>query len=589
MLVPGGACKKIKCVISIIFLLRLLPADANEFAATNAPASLYRNIEEVRDQCIEERRMVCGKILRVLPEGLVVESGYTDLLRPPLTDSWLVPDSVSATRPPNLVENNDPGSPAVGTIFLTDLPRLRGKKVKPYDYVILLAYPAGTYTYTSVGTIRKAVRHFCGNLGAAAGSQIALKRWTEVPLHMPPDINGTIPKLLSQTGVFSDMTNQIPEKYLIPYGVNVPFWSDGAQKKRWVCIPPGELVHFSREGEWTFPPGTVFVKTFEIAEDRTHPDISRRLETRLLVCDDTGGVYGVDYKWRPDNSDADLLETNLTEDISIKTTKGNRRQDWYYPSREDCLVCHTANAGYVLGARTSQLNRDFQYPNGVTENEIVAWKKLGLFDADFRDADVKTFPSLAPMNDLTRSLADRARSYLDANCAGCHRPDGTVAQFDARYETPLADQGIVNGSVLIDERIDGARVVAPNDVWRSLLLLRMNTVGGYQMPPLARNTIDEDGARLLRAWIESLPGPRVLVPPKILPPGGTFSAPVKVTLQSEAGATIYYTLDGTVPTQKDLLYEKPFTIAEPTIVRAKAFKTGCSKSVTAKEFFLFNQ
>jgi hypothetical protein len=62
-----------------------------------------------------------------------------------------------------------------------------------------------------------------------------------------------------------------------------------------------------------------------------------------------------------------------------------------------------------------------------------------------------------------------------------------------------------------------------------------------------------------------------------------------VTLQSEAGATIYYTLDGTVPTQKDLLYEKPFTIAEPTIVRAKAFKTGCSKSVTAKEFFLFNQ
>ena len=87
--------------------------------------------------------MICGKILRVLPEGLVVESGYTDLLRPPLTDSWLVPGTVAATRTPNLVESREPGSVCVGTVFLTDLPKARGKKPKPFDFVILLAYPAG--------------------------------------------------------------------------------------------------------------------------------------------------------------------------------------------------------------------------------------------------------------------------------------------------------------------------------------------------------------------------------------------------------------------------------------------------------------
>ncbi len=379
-----------------------------------------------------------------------------------------------------------------------------------------------------------------------------------------------------------------PSQFLVPYDLNVPFWSDGAEKMRWACVPPGEVVHFSPTGEWVFPPGTIFVKHFEIATNETNPSARRRLETRLLVCDDAGGVYGVTYKWRADNSDADLLETNLSEEIGIKTATGVRTQTWYFPSRADCQTCHTPNAGFVLGVKTRQLNRDFKYPDGHVENEIVAWDKRGLLDTEVSGADVKQLPSLARADDRSRSLADRARSYLDANCANCHRPEGTVAGFDARYDTPLAEQHIVGGHMLIDQRIDGARVIAPNDIWRSILLMRVNTSDGYKMPPLARNMIDAAGVELLRDWIESLPGPHVLPPPEISPPGGNFLKPVVVSLKSEPGAKIYYTLDGTVPTTDDTLYQQPFTLKNPTIVRAKAFKEGSTTSITAKEFFLFS-
>lgn len=109
------------------------------------------------------------------------------------------------------------------------------------------------------------------------------------------------------------------------------------------------------------------------------------------------------------------------------------------------------------------------------------------------------------------------------------------------------------------------------------------------MPPLARNTIDEQGIELLRQWIESLPGLPVLAPPQISPHGGNFEGPVEVTLRSEPGALIRYTVDGTVPTASDLLYEKAIQLAAPTVLRAKAFEPGHKKSITAQEIYLFGK
>jgi uncharacterized repeat protein (TIGR03806 family) len=421
---------------------------------------------------------------------------------------------------------------------------------------------------------------------ASGASGISNRPSSGAYLKMPSSADGVLPPLLSQTGAFLDTPNLVPETGLIPYDLIVPFWSDGAEKARWASVPAGQKIKFAATGEWVFPEGAVFVKTFELATNELNPHSLRRLETRLLVRDDRGGVYGAVYKWRADNSDADLLATNLSEDIQIRTATGVRTQAWYYPSRADCLTCHTANAGYVLGVKTRQLNRDLEYPSGITENELTHWDRLGWLDTNFSATGLANYPRLARLDDPTRSLADRARSYLDANCAHCHRPKGTVAYFDARYETPLARQNLIDGPVLIDERIDGSRVIAPNDIWRSILYMRTDTTEAFKMPPLARNTIDERGMKLLREWIESLPGPPVLPPPEMSPRGGNFSKPVAVILKSEPGATIRYTVDGTVPTSSDLLYEKPVPLTGPTILRARAFKPGFTKSIPTQQIFL---
>jgi len=411
-------------------------------------------------------------------------------------------------------------------------------------------------------------------------------------LLLPERDKGALPALLSRTGAFQDTARLAPAGALIPYDINVPFWSDGAAKSRWMAMPGGNTtaagkIEFRPTGEWSFPKGTVFVKHFELGTDDTRPEVKRRLETRLLVCDADGGVYGAAYKWRPDNSDADLLATNLTETIVIKTAAGTRTQMWYYPSRQDCLVCHTAKAGLVLGVKTRQMNRDFTYPSGRADNQLRVWNHLGLFDPPLEEARLPDYARLASADDPSRSLEERAKSYLDANCAHCHRPGGTVAYFDARYDTPLRQQNLIAGQILIDEGIDGARAIAPHDIWRSLIYMRASSLDAIKMPQLAHNATDEQGMRLLRQWIESMPGPPVLPPPEISPPQGHYEQPVEVTLkEAEPGASVRYTLDGSLPTSDDPLYGKPIRLDGSAILRAKAFKPGFTKSITVQQVFI---
>jgi uncharacterized repeat protein (TIGR03806 family) len=471
---------------------------------------------------------------------------------------------------------------AVGLVLLTDLPKRPA--VHPYDYVALHGYPAGHYDYVPAPGVTKTIRRFSGGLETAVrlilkSSEPAGHAAPAGFLRLPRRGDGPWPARLSQTEVFQDTPHLVARDGLIPYELNLSFWSDGAQKQRWMALPDAK-IGYARQGEWKFPAGTVFVKHFELATNQSQPTQRRRLETRLLVCGTNGSVFGATYKWRPDQSDADLLATNLTETILIQTTSGTRTQSWYYPSREDCRTCHTERAGGVLGVKTRQLNRDL----------IGAWNRLGLFDSPPLAAELTAGDFLARPDETSRSLEDRARSYLDVNCANCHRPGGTVAYFDARYETPLEKQGLIDGPVLIDEGIDHARLVAPNDIWRSILYLRANTVEAFQMPPLARQTVDGAGMALLRQWIASLGGRPVLAPPGFSLPAGNYPAPIDVKLtQDEPGAVIRFTLDGSIPGTQDPLYAQPIHLTNSATVRAKAFKNGYTRSITAQETFIVGE
>lgn len=175
-------CRRVLAGVSLPFFLLTLTASAqtNIGATTNQePNTLrtssgtqtnlsgYQLFEQIRSDCIRNRREVCGRIIKVLPAGLVVESGYTNLLREPLTRNWLVPGSVSASLAPDLVESREPGSLCVGIVYLTDYPKSKRSQPKLYDYVIIQAFPAGRYTYSSVGGLEKNVRHYSASLAEA--------------------------------------------------------------------------------------------------------------------------------------------------------------------------------------------------------------------------------------------------------------------------------------------------------------------------------------------------------------------------------------------------------------------------------------
>jgi uncharacterized repeat protein (TIGR03806 family) len=422
--------------------------------------------------------------------------------------------------------------------------------------------------------------------------------------NMPTTFNGSLPLLLSQTGVFSNTPSMTPAGGLIPYIPNTPLWSDGALKTRYMAVPnsggvitTGQQIKFAATGPWTFPVGTVFVKTFSLNTDLRNPAVVQRLETRLLVEDINGQVYGVTYKWRPDNSDADLLSNYLSQNIVITNATGATNiQTWYYPSPSDCLQCHAGvNNDYVLGVNTRQLNGNETYPaTGVTDNQLRTLNRLGLFDPAFSETAISNYSKLSALTNLSASLQDRSRSYIDANCAQCHQPGGTGITFDARYDTPLTNQNLINFPASFSLGYDNAKVISPQDVWRSVLYDRVNIADGtndsaIQMPPLARNLIDTNAVAVLTAWINSLSAPQPAeAPPVLNPGGGDFTGLVNVTVTPpDTNAVIYYTLDGTLPTTNSLRYTGLIRLTNGAVtVSANAWETGYTNSVAASALFV---
>src|SRR5258705_3585483 len=158
-------------------------------------------------------------------------------------------------------------------------------------------------------------------VSSKAQSHGALRREPNTTLRLPLSLEDptSLPPTLADTGAFSDLINLTPTAGIVPYDLNVPFWSDGAQKKRWFCLPDTNLtVGFEREIPWSFPAGSVWIKHFKLPLTIGDPSSERRIETRFLVRN-AEGVYGVTYRLDDSQTNATLVaKEGLDEDIDIQ-------------------------------------------------------------------------------------------------------------------------------------------------------------------------------------------------------------------------------------------------------------------------------
>ena len=326
------------------------------------------------------------------------------------------------------------------------------------------------------------------------------------------------PPLLSQTGAFKDLLTLEPEDGVIPYDMIEPFWSDGAEKYRWIAIPndgnpntADEQIQFSENDNWTFPKGTVAIKHFELG--------GKRLETRFEVKGDDNTFYYLTYKWNSNGTDATLLNDGLDEAITVNGTQ----QTWRYPSITECFACHQSASGSVLGLKTRYLNHEMTYPRtNINANQLITLSQIGLIDQTITTSETNRYLTLAAKDDQTVPLEYRARSYLDVNCSYCHQPaTGNRANFDARITTALPAQNFINGAVMDALGIADARLIVPQVVDKSIVHYRIEAVGNHAMPPLAKNIMDPDGVKLIEDWINSIPAAD---PPLDLIPTGNASS-----------------------------------------------------------------
>ncbi|WP_458626525.1 PQQ-dependent sugar dehydrogenase [Winogradskyella sp. PC D3.3] len=332
------------------------------------------------------------------------------------------------------------------------------------------------------------------------------------------DAYATMPQLLSETEIFTDLTTLEVNEGIVPYELYESFWSDGALKRRWIAVPntdgvysgPEEQIKYSEYNDWEFPPGTVIIKQFNLQIDDNNPSITKKIETRFSIVDKNGDWYFLTYNWNDTQTDAVLQTTSLNETVTIATDNngGTRTQTWHFPSNTECNTCHNeANKGN-LGLKTRYLNTDYLYEEtGLVGNQLVTLSHLGILNQTITDVDASELRSNKPINDLTASLDDRARSYLDLNCAYCHRLDNpNRTTFDLRLFNSLEATGLLTAGILNPLGIDpNEKIIYPGEASKSILFHKMNSVDqAIMMPPLAKLKIDQPAVDLIEQWINQL-------------------------------------------------------------------------------------
>jgi uncharacterized repeat protein (TIGR03806 family) len=311
------------------------------------------------------------------------------------------------------------------------------------------------------------------------------------------------PATLTATGLFADLADLSPAPGLLPYQPNLAFWSDYAIKQRWFTIPDAtSRMTWSKDGNWTYPSGTVWVKHFDLELSRGNPATKKRIETRVLVKNDTGS-YGVSYRWNEAQTEAMLVADGGTEfDIGIDDHGTPHTQRWQIPGRSSCLTCHTPQAGHALSFNTRQLNLDFTI-NSFAGNQLNLLSAHN-FLANTPDP-VATLARHVRPGETRFPLEQRARSYFAVNCSYCHQGGGSVSGFwDGREHLTLEQTGLINGVAVNTGGSSLNRYIVPGDATHSIVLSRMAGTNGFgRMPPLGSNEVDPADIQLITEWINA--------------------------------------------------------------------------------------
>lgn len=321
------------------------------------------------------------------------------------------------------------------------------------------------------------------------------------------------PKLSEYRFFLGPLKNQKPGYKVIPYEPASSLFSDYAHKKRFIWMPKGTSASFNGDDNvLEFPVGTVIIKTFYY--DNVQPsNTTKIIETRLLIRkSDEWKMY--DYIWNDSQTEAFLDTDQNGVFVPITWTENSITRSITYkiPSQTECVTCHkinfqgTGEKNTPIGTKPQNLNTTYNYGQ-FSRNQLQYWKKIGYIDNSL--PNIASIYSTVDYKDTSKPIALRARSYIDINCAHCHRDGGHCDYVAQRFNfsnTDLYTFGICLPPLF--NIPDNPYVINAGDAEHSELMYRINTNEGSEMMPIiGRTIIHEEGVALMREYINSLPNP----------------------------------------------------------------------------------
>lgn len=304
-----------------------------------------------------------------------------------------------------------------------------------------------------------------------------------------------------------EMKNQIPALGVEPYQPASELFSDESSKKRFIWLPKNTTFSFTNDFEiYDLPTGAAIVKTFYYKKVLPQ-NLERIIETRVMIKKSEGWIFA-SYVWNEDQTEAFLNMNGAYEIIHFEREDGQTMQvNYRIPSDTECMICHKSNDKPIpIGIKPQNLNHSIVYPNGQIKNQISHFKTLGWLPQSLPN------PTLNAVNykDTHQPLEMRVRSYLDINCAHCHRSDSHCDYRPIRLalnETEnLQNMGVC---VVPDQMIDPTltHIIVPGNALRSVLYYRLTTNDdAHKMPLLGRHMIHTEGVELIETYIQSLNG-----------------------------------------------------------------------------------